>query len=168
MNCKPFGDYYDVYDNGDIFSHKTKKILKRPINSYGYVKMCLRVNNKQFNLSLHRILAILFLPNIKNLPEVDHKDRDPLNNSIFNLHWVTHSQNLHNRGLRCDNTSGYTGVCYDARLLHWIGRITINGIRKQKLFLTKEEAICYRLELESEYEFSLIRDANISSIIYRI
>lgn len=168
MNYKQFGDYYDVYDNGDIYSHKTKKILKRYIDRYGYVKMGLVINRKKFNLSLHRILAILFLPNIKNLPEVDHKDRDPLNNSIFNLHWVTHSQNSLNRGMRCTNTSGYTGVCYQTKLRQWIGRITIRGIRKQKQFYTKEEAICYRLELESEYEISLIRDANISSIINRV
>ena len=167
MNCKPFGDY-DVYDNGDIFSHKTKKIMKRSINTHGYVKMCLRVNNKAFGISLHRLLGVLFLPNIKNLPEVDHKDRDKLNNSLFNLHWSSRSDNSHNRGIRCDNTSGYKGVHYQANLGQWIGRITIKGIRKQKQFNTKEEAILYRLELETDYEISLIRNANITSIIDRI
>ena len=47
---------------------------------------------------LHRILAKHFIPNPENLPQVDHIDRNPLNNSIENLRWVSASENNRNRG----------------------------------------------------------------------
>ena len=45
----------------------------------------------------HRILAKHFIPNPDDLPEVDHADRDKINNSLENLRWVSKSENLSNR-----------------------------------------------------------------------
>ena len=59
----------------------------------GYMRVCL--NGRPYQL--HRILAKHFLPNPENLPEVDHIDRNPLNNSIENLRWVSASDNMRNR-----------------------------------------------------------------------
>lgn len=55
--------------------------------------MNFKVNGKQVNLQVHRIVAICFLPNPDNLPEVNHKDNDPTKNAVSNLEWCTRKYN---------------------------------------------------------------------------
>ena len=43
---------------------------------------------------IHRLVAIHFIPNPKNKPEVNHKDENPLNNYIDNLEWFTSRENI--------------------------------------------------------------------------
>ena len=60
--------------------------------------MCVKLNG--VNYLLHRIIAQHFIPNPDNLPQVDHIDRNPFNNSIENLRWVSSSDNNRNRTMR--------------------------------------------------------------------
>ena len=112
------------------------------------MEVSLRINKKRINKSVHRLLGELFLPNFNNLPEIDHKDRNKLNNSLFNLKWETKSNQTHNQKISSTNTSGVKGVCYSKKHGKWIGSMMINNKRKQKQFDTKEKAILYRRELE--------------------
>lgn len=54
-------------------------------------------NKKSENI--HRLVALAFIDNPDNLPQVNHKDEDKLNNNINNLEWVTIQQNA-NHGTR--------------------------------------------------------------------
>lgn len=47
--------------------------------------------------SVHRLVAETFIPNPENKPEVDHIDRNPSNNNVSNLRWVTVRENNNNR-----------------------------------------------------------------------
>lgn len=50
------------------------------------------------NVLIHRIVAEAFIPNPKNLPEVNHIDEDRANNRADNLEWVTRTQNVNHGG----------------------------------------------------------------------
>lgn len=65
------------------------KIIRQTVSS-GYKRACItRTTNK----IVHRLVAIAFVPNPLNLPEVNHIDGDKLNNRWDNLEWVTRKQN---------------------------------------------------------------------------
>jgi hypothetical protein len=52
----------------------------------------LSLNGK--NYSLHRIVALTFIPNPENKDTVNHKDGNKLNNAISNLEWLTNKENI--------------------------------------------------------------------------
>ena len=146
MNFKSYYGY-DVYTDGRIWSNKSNRFLKQTHHNK-YMMVCLWINNKRINKNIHRLLGEVFLPNFENLPEIDHKDRNKLNNSLFNLHWSSSSDNSHNSKIRSDNTSGVKGVCYHKQSGQWRATMTINKKRHLGCFDTKEKAILYRRELE--------------------
>lgn len=78
-----------VKRNGRIC--KVKSCILKPNHSRkGY----LLVNVKGGKLvSLHRLVAMAFIPNPKNLPEINHIDENKENNKISNLEWCTHKEN---------------------------------------------------------------------------
>lgn len=51
-------------------------------------------NGKQKNISVHRLVGIMFIPNPENKPEINHKDTNKLNNHISNLEWNTKKENI--------------------------------------------------------------------------
>lgn len=60
----------------------------------GYFCVSLNKEGKRNEYLLHRLIAIAFIPNPLNLPEVNHKDGNKLNNNIDNLEWCTHKENV--------------------------------------------------------------------------
>lgn len=88
--------------NCGIKNNKTvirkSKLLKQRINQ-GYYEVALSKNGKKRFLKVHRLIAITFLPNLNNLPSVNHKDENKLNNCIDNLEWCTIKYNC-NYGTR--------------------------------------------------------------------
>lgn len=84
---------YLISDDLKIYSLKRKRFLKPTISSAGYYIICLRVEKKRISKLMHRIIAETFLENKDNLPVVNHKDFNRLNNSLDNLEWVTHKGN---------------------------------------------------------------------------
>lgn len=85
---------YSVSDTGLIKRNSTNKQLKPWISSRGYLYVSLSRNGKVKKFSIHRLVANAFLPkNSKNM-EVNHLDENKQNNSVSNLEWITHKQNL--------------------------------------------------------------------------
>lgn len=68
-------------------------ILKSGITKAGYAIVVLSVNSKTKSKFVHRLVAEAFLENPNHLPEVNHKDENPLNNKLENLEWVSSKEN---------------------------------------------------------------------------
>jgi hypothetical protein len=66
----------------------------------GYYSITCSQNGTTKNMDIHRMVAMAFLPNPENLPTVDHKDRNRLNNDVQNLRWASRSAQAYNRGSR--------------------------------------------------------------------
>lgn len=73
---------------------RKEKLLKiRPIGKKRYIHVKLVDNTKISYFTLHRLLALHFIPNPEGKPIINHKDSNPFNNSLDNLEWCTHSEN---------------------------------------------------------------------------
>jgi len=91
--------------------------------------------------------------------EVDHADMNQGNNSLDNLRLATKSQNMMNRSLFKNNTSGIKGVSWHKRSQKWSTKITINGKNIHLgMFKDKEDArtalACARPEIHKEFSRS--------------
>lgn len=73
----------------DRLGHLIKEKMLNKRNIKGYLRVCLSKNGKYKLYSVHRLVAQAFLPNPDNLPCVNHKDENPLNNNEDNLEWCT-------------------------------------------------------------------------------
>ena len=95
----PFFSMYEVSTWGKIRNKKTKRELSRNTYRNNYIRTSLINDDKKTKqMTLHRLVAITFLPNPKNKQTVNHKDHDPSNNHLFNLEWATtNEQNSHKR-----------------------------------------------------------------------
>ena len=71
----------------------TEKILKCSNDKNGYKLVFLYKNGKKKVFKVHRLIAILFIENNKNLPCVNHRDNDKKNNHVKNLEWVNDKMN---------------------------------------------------------------------------
>ena len=78
-----------------VVRRRSDGFIKKPWRmKIGYMAYSFSVANKANNRYLHRLLAEAFLPNPKNLPEVNHIDGDRSNYQLCNLEWVSHQTNM--------------------------------------------------------------------------
>ena len=69
------------------------RILKGKINKEGYELVLLSNKGKKTMFTIHRLVAKAFIPNLKNLPEVNHLNGKN-DNSVKSLEWSTRSDNV--------------------------------------------------------------------------
>ena len=83
---------YDVSSLGNVRNNKTGKLMKICVKS-GYYHVCLVNDNYKKSFKVHRLVALEFIENPEDKLEVNHKDKNKLNNSLSNLEWMTRREN---------------------------------------------------------------------------
>lgn len=95
-NIKGYSGFYKVSPNGSVVSYLGKKprILKYTKDKDGYRYVVLCGDTIRETIYIHRLVAKTFVPNPDNKLEVNHIDLNKENNSVSNLEWVTHKENI--------------------------------------------------------------------------
>ena len=83
---------YAVTEDGQVWSYRSQKFLK-PWIANGYYQVTLSKNGEKKKHKIHRLVAIIYIPNPDNLRDVNHKDENKLNNCLDNLEWLSHKDN---------------------------------------------------------------------------
>ena len=90
---------YEVSNIGRVRSinfHKSgkAKVMRPSLNTWGYPIVDLRKNSKRHSYTVHRLVALAFIPNPDNLPEINHKNEIKNDNTVENLEWCTRKYNI--------------------------------------------------------------------------
>lgn len=97
-DIKGYEGLYQISSWGRVKSMNYLKTGKEKIRSLnngkdGYLLINLSKNGESKRFRVHRLVAMAFIPNPDNLPEVNHKDENKLNNCVSNLEWCTAKYN---------------------------------------------------------------------------
>lgn len=93
-----------LFDNGVNKCYKPMRLATISKNKHGYATITLHVKGKTVRLLVHRLVAQAFIPNTHNLPCVNHKDENKVNNCVYNLEWCDREYN-NNYGTRNERIS---------------------------------------------------------------
>ena len=120
---------YEINLNGQVWSHRSGRMLAGSISGRGYRQFSMRNVDLKFHcLTLARSLGIAFLGIDANSKlQVDHRDEDKLNDNISNLRIASSRENCHNVSITSRNTSGHRGVAWSKASGNWVVRIMFGG-----------------------------------------
>lgn len=130
-------------------------VIVDAIDSDLSVGRCYPTGSKKYptirTVAIHRaVLARILGRALERHEEVDHINGDVYDNRRSNLRPASHQQNMRNRKIHRNNTSGYKGVTWHSHRKKWWARIRINGKQTSLgMYATKEaahEAYCKAAE----------------------
>jgi len=93
VTIKEFSDYC-VSDFGRIKSLKSGKVLRQRKFKKGYMAIDLRLNEVRYTRYVHKLVALHFIDNPLNKPQVNHKRSIRHFNFYLGLEWVTNQENV--------------------------------------------------------------------------
>jgi hypothetical protein len=137
---------YKVSNFGRVKSFKKgKEIILKPSNGKrGYNLVVL----DKKTMSIHRLVALTFIPNVDNKLCVNHIDGNKHNNNILNLEWCSYSENIKHA---FDNK-----IRIDVSINHWNCKLSKKDIIDIKYLIDNKE--------KTQKEISKIYKVNQSTI----
>jgi len=127
---KGFANKYEISNFGKLISYKYNTPFSMTLSvckKKGYLYARLTKDGKCKRVSVHRLVALHFIPNPKNKEQVNHIDGNRKNNKVENLEWVSNRANCSHRSVGKINTSNYIGVYLNKKHNNWKSAISING-----------------------------------------
>jgi hypothetical protein len=85
---------YQITDEGIIYNKSGIALKYHYRKKEGHPRVTLYNNDGSKQFSVHRLVAIHFLPNPKNKTQVHHKDNNKNNPKLNNLEWVSNAENI--------------------------------------------------------------------------
>jgi len=136
-------EWYEISTTGQVRTRAKNKDKLMKVRMYGeYQAYKLSKDNKGRLVTIHRLIALHFIPNPNGYDYVDHINRDKLDNRIENLRWVTFSENRFNTPAQKNNKLGEKYISRRGTSF----RVSLRWVNIFRDFKTLTEAIEWRNE----------------------
>lgn len=162
LDIKGYEGYYQISNHGRIRSldrtvscnkgitYLKGKLLKLQKDRQGYLRIGLSKNNYKCMYLVSRLVALHFIENPFNFPEVNHLESKD-NNYFKALEWTTSLENQNHRQKNKTTSSKFNGVSWNKEKSKWVSRICVNRKNKHLGFYdTEEEAHSALIKYEKE------------------
>ena len=93
-DIKDYEGIYEVSSLGNVRNIVDNRILKPGLTSKDYYNVILCKNKLHKGISIHRLVALNFIPNPTNKKQVNHINGVKTDNRVENLEWTTASENI--------------------------------------------------------------------------
>lgn len=96
VSIKGYENLYGINKQGEVFSYRSRKVLKPIIKNTGYACVSLYdISGRYKSKYIHILVAETFLGKENKGLVVNHKDLNKLNNCVDNLEFITQEQNIY-------------------------------------------------------------------------
>lgn len=151
-DCPVFPDRYEISNKGNvrskqylktgrnsggIFSFMTKqKPVAKTLNRDGYYQVRLSRNGSKVSRTVHRLVALAFLPVQEGRGCVNHKDSNRVNNCVSNLEWCTQQENVkhsYDTGSNSNAKEKHPQAIYNEEVARQIRELVAKGIKPREI-----------------------------------
>ncbi|WP_294963838.1 NUMOD4 motif-containing HNH endonuclease [Sulfurimonas sp.] len=109
IDIKGYEGLYQVDTDGNIYSMRKNLKMKLQTEHQGYLKINLWDGELHKTFRVHRLVALHFISNPQNKPQINHIDGNKQNNNIKNLEWATAQENERHSIDILGKTTSYPG-----------------------------------------------------------
>lgn len=186
MACKKFCNDYFVYDDGSVYSTKKGRLRLMHLNTDGKGYKYIMVAYKPMHsimMKVHRLVALSFIPNPDNKPQVNHKDGNKANNRVDNLEWITNKDNaIHATkfgrknfvinqkiadAIRADYNNGLTHQ-HELAAKYGIGFAVVNTVIHNKSWATTDpELLCKVVRTNRKCAVYTVEQADVIRTLFK-
>lgn len=157
-----------VTTKGNGFNYNVKEIIMKPYISFDYLNIKLCKNSVYKHFDIHRLISLHFIENKNNITshnQINHRDKNPQNNDIENLEWISNRENSSHNKIGKNLTSRFIGVSWEETHKKFRCRIQING-KQESIGESINEIdvaevyleFCKNNNIENKYAFEIYND----------
>jgi hypothetical protein len=143
---------YKASNLGNIRGIQNRNIGTR-VGNCPYKMVSMNIDGRHRMVLAHRLVALAFIPNPENLPQVHHMNAIKIDNRVENLMWVPQEDNMAANPAPITNTSGFKGI--SASKSGWVAQLMRHNILHRKHFKTIPDAEAWIIAKRQELNIPL-------------